>query len=294
MTGVSIASPRRRFTRPVPVSVNGVAIPNADIARETQHHRSSDPDEAWAMAARALAIRELLTQEADRLGIDADPIEDEEGRRETPQEARYRALLEREVVVPRADEAACRRYYEQNRRRFRSPDLFEPAHILLPAAPGDIDAREAACRTAAALLDLLRADREAFAALAKEHSACPSGEQGGNLGQIGLAQTVAEFEAALRIMEPGTVHPGPVETRYGLHIVRLDRRIDGRELPFEAVHERIADYLDTAVHFRALQQYVSVLAGRAVVTGVDLAGAAGPSRAVGGADAAWAVARTVG
>ena len=276
MTGVSIASPRHRFTRPVPVSVNGVAIPSADIARETQHHRSSDPDEAWAMAARALAIRELLAQEADRLGIDADPIEDEDGRRETPQEARYRALLEREVVVPRADEAACRRYYEQNRRRFRSPDLFEPAHILLPAAPGDIKAREAARRTAAALLDLLRADREAFAALAKEHSACPSGEHGGNLGQIGPGQTVAEFEAALRIMEPGTVHPEPVETRYGLHIVRLDRRIDGRELPFEAVQERIADYLDTAVHFRALQQYVSVLAGRAVVTGVDLAGATGP------------------
>lgn len=276
MTEVAVTTSRRRFIRPVPVSVNGVAIPSADISRETQYHRSSDPDEAWAMAARALAIRELLAQEADRLGIDADPIEDEDGRRETPQEARYRALLEREVVVPRADEAACRRYYEQNRRRFRSPDLFEPAHILLPAAPGDIDAREAACRTAAALLDLLRADREAFAALAKEHSACPSGEQGGNLGQIGLGQTVAEFEAALRIMEPGTVHPEPVETRYGLHIVRLDRRIDGRELPFEAVHERIADYLDTAVHFRALQQYVSVLAGRAVVTGVDLAGATGP------------------
>ena len=276
MTEVAVTPSRRRFVRPVPVSVNGVAIPSADISRETQHHRSSDPDEAWAMAARALAIRELLAQEADRLGIDADPIEDEDGRRETPQEARYRALLEREVVVPRADEAACRRYYEQNRRRFRSPDLFEPAHILLPAAPGDIKAREAARRTAGALIDLLRADREAFAALAKEHSACPSGEQGGNLGQIGPGQTVAEFEAALRIMEPGTVHPEPVETRYGLHIVRLDRRIDGRELPFEAVQERVADYLDTAVYFRALQQYVSVLAGRAVVTGVDLAGATGP------------------
>lgn len=276
MTEAAVANPRRRFVRPVPVSVNGVAIPSADIARETQHHRSSDPDEAWTMAARALAIRELLAQEADRLGIDADPIEDEEGRRETPQEARYRALLECEVVVPRADEGACRRYYEQNRRRFRSPDLFEPAHILLPAAHGDIQARQAARRTATALIDLLRADREAFARLAKEHSACPSGEQGGNLGQIGPRQTVAEFEAALRIMDTGTVHPEPVETRYGLHIVRLDRRIDGRELPFEAVHGRIADYLDTAVHFRALQQYVSVLAGRAVVTGVDLAGATGP------------------
>jgi peptidyl-prolyl cis-trans isomerase C len=276
VTEVAVTTPRRRFVRPVPISVNGVAIPSADIARETQHHRSSDPDEAWTMAARALAIRELLTQEADRLGIDADPIEDEEGRRETPQEARYRVLLEREVVVPRADEVACRRYYEQNRRRFRSPDLFEPAHILLPAATGDIVARDAARRTAERLIGALRKHPETFATLSKEHSACPSAEQGGNLGQIGPGQTVAEFEAALRVMEPGAVHREPVETRYGFHVVRLDRRIDGCELPFEAVHERIADYLDTAVHCRALQQYVSVLAGRAVVTGVDLAGAAGP------------------
>jgi peptidyl-prolyl cis-trans isomerase C len=181
VTEVAVTTPRRRFVRPVPISVNGVAIPSADIARETQHHRSSDPDEAWTMVARALASRELLTQEADRLGIDADPIEDEEGRRETPQEARYRVLLEREVVVPRADEVACRRYYEQNRRRFRSPDLFEPAHILLPAATGDIVARDAARRTAERLIGALRKHPETFAALSKEHSACPSAEQGGNL-----------------------------------------------------------------------------------------------------------------
>jgi peptidyl-prolyl cis-trans isomerase C len=35
---------RRRLGRPVPVSVNDVVIASADIARETQHHQSSDPD----------------------------------------------------------------------------------------------------------------------------------------------------------------------------------------------------------------------------------------------------------
>jgi peptidyl-prolyl cis-trans isomerase C len=77
-------------------------------------------------------------------------------------------------------------------------------------------------------------------------------------------------------MVPGTIHAEPVESRYGFHVVRLDRRIEGRELPFEMVHARIAEYLDEMVRRRALQQYVSVLAGRAVVTGIDLAPAAGP------------------
>lgn len=266
---------RRRFARPVPVSVNGVAVSAVDIARETQHHPSSDPDEAWMMAARALAVRELLTQEADRLGIEAEPIEDEEGRRETPQEARHRALLEREVVVPHADEATCRGYYERNRRRFRSPDLFEAAHILLAAAPGDEAARSAARQLAQNLIAELGERPEAFAALAAAHSACPSAGQAGNLGQLGPGQTVSEFETALGGMQPG-LHPQPVESRYGFHVVRLDRRIDGRDLPFELVRERIAEYLDESVQRRALAQYVTVLAGRAAVTGVEFGPATGP------------------
>ena len=46
-------------------------------------------------------------------------------------------LLDHEVTTPVADEAACRRYYDNNiQRRFRSPDLFEAAHILISADPG--------------------------------------------------------------------------------------------------------------------------------------------------------------
>lgn len=267
---------RRRFGRPVPVSVNGVVISSADIARETQHHGSSDPDEAWMLAARALAIRELLDQEADRLAIEADPIDDGEGRRETPQESRLRILLEREVVVPRAGEADARRYYEANRPRFRSPDLFEAAHILLAAAPGDPGARDAARNAATALIVELGRSPDRFAAVAAARSACPSSKQGGNLGQIGPGQTVPEFETALRTMTPGLIHCAPVESRYGLHVVRLDRRIDGEVLPFDLVRDRIVDYLDEAVRCRAQHQYVSILAGRAVVAGVDLAAARGP------------------
>jgi peptidyl-prolyl cis-trans isomerase C len=274
---VATTSPRRRrIGRPVPVSVNGVVIASADIAREAQHHASPDPDETWTRAARALAIRELLVQEADRLGVVAEPLDDGEGRSETPDEARLRALLEREVVVPHADEAACRRYYDANRRRFRSPDLFEAAHILIAAAPGDAAAREAARRTAGALIAELRERPQAFTTACALHSACPSRDQGGNLGQVGPGQTVGEFEQALRRMMPGAVHAEPVETRYGLHVVRLDRRIDGQALPFDVVRQRIADYLDEAVHHRALQQYVSILAGRARIAGIDLAAARGP------------------
>lgn len=266
---MTAARPRRPIRRFVPVTVNGVQVASADIVRETQHHPATDPDEAWDMAARALAIRELLTQEAERLNVVAEPQEDDEGRRETPEEARLRALVEQQVVVPQADEATCRRYYDANLRRFRSPDLFEVAHILLPRS-------EHSRALAESLIADLRQRPERFAEAAVVHSACPSAKQAGNLGQVGPGQTVPEFERALTSMVVGEIHPEPVETRYGLHIVRLDRRIEGCQLPFELVYRRIAEYLDESVHRHALQQYVSILAGRAQVTGVELGGANGP------------------
>jgi peptidyl-prolyl cis-trans isomerase C len=216
----------------------------------------------------------LLLQEAMRLDVAAEPETDDEGRRETDDEARIRALITREVMTPEPDEANCLRYYEQNKRRFQSPALYEAAHILLAYKP-DVD--KAALRDQATLLlAMLTADPAAFTALAKLHSACPSREVGGNLGQIGPGQTVAEFEAALPAMEPGRVHAEPVESRYGLHIVRLDRKIEARQLPFEIAKPLIAAYLADHVQRTAQRQYVSLLAGRATIVGVDLEAAASP------------------
>lgn len=254
--------------RPKAVSVNGVVIPREAIARETQNHPAAKPIEAWQAAARALVIRELLLQEAHRLGVSAEPAQDEEGRRETDEEARIRALIEQEVRTPEPDEAACRRYYDQNRQRFRSPEISEVVHILL-AAPRGPDRHEA-MQQAHALLAALRGDPAAFGALAKLHSACPSREVGGSLGQIGPGQTVPEFETALAVMKPGAIHPEPVESRYGLHIVRLDRRIEGRDLPFEIARPLIAAFLADHVRHSAQRQYVSLLASRATISGVEL------------------------
>jgi len=67
-----------------------------------------------------------------------------------------------------------------------------------------------------------------------------------------------------------------VRTRFGFHIVAVDRRVEAKQVPFEAVETRIADRLRAGVLERALAQYVRVLAGRADVRGADLAGTATP------------------
>lgn len=269
--GCAIHDPR--FPAPRPVSVNGILIAREAIAREAQNHPASRPLLAWQAAARALAIRELLLQQARRLKLQAAPDTDGEGRRETEEEALLRGLVEQEVTTPVPDEDGCRRYYAQNRQRFRTPAIYEAAHILFAASRRDAAAFAAAERNAQAVLAELQRHPERFATLAGAHSACSSAAQGGRLGQIVAGQTTPEFERALRALRPGTITAQPVGTRYGLHVIRLDRRIEGRDLPFELVAERIADYLRESVRRRATAQYIARLVSAAAISGIDLDGA---------------------
>src|SRR3546814_16374916 len=111
----------------------------------------------------------------------------------------------------------------------------------------------------------VEADPACFAELARAKSACPSKEQGGNLGQIGKGQTVAEFEAALFALGEGELCPEPVRTRFGVHVIRAGRRAEGQQLPFEAVEATIRDYLEEASTRKAVAQYLSILATQTTI-----------------------------
>ena len=180
------------------------------------------------------------------------------------------------MSVPKADEAACRRYYEVNAKRFRSADLVEARHILLPAALDDAAATAAARGKAEDIIALLKQRPERFAELARELSACPSAKQGGNLGQLSRGSTAPEIETFLFQLEVGQLCPVPVRSRYGLHVLIVDRRIEGRQLPFEAVHKKIAEYLEDRVWRQAVRQYIELLIGSADIKGIDLKGSASP------------------
>ena len=64
-----------------------------------------------------------------------------------------------------------------------------------------------------------------FAALAKEHSECPSGSRGGDLGEFSPGQMVREFDEVVFGGEPGIVH-GPVKTQFGYHLIEITGRTD--------------------------------------------------------------------
>jgi len=67
------------------------------------------------------------------------------------------------------------------------------------------------------------ADGADFAALAKEHSDCPSGQRGGELGTFGPGQMVKEFDEVVFSAPIGEVQ-GPVQTQFGFHLVEVTAR----------------------------------------------------------------------
>ena len=64
-----------------------------------------------------------------------------------------------------------------------------------------------------------------FAEIAKEKSTCPSGRNGGDLGEFGPGQMVKEFDEVVFSGELNTVH-GPVKTRFGYHLLEITSRED--------------------------------------------------------------------
>ncbi|AQQ23501.1 peptidylprolyl isomerase [Burkholderia cenocepacia] len=248
-----------------PLTINGVGIDAAAIAAEAEHHGAArDPLDA---ARRALAVRELLRQRAVALALldERAPLDD----------VAVDALLERELThVPDPDRAACERYYARHPARFRRNDVVHASHVLfamtdrMPLAP----LRQ---RAEQVLADVVAAP-DTFEAVARASSNCPSAEMGGSLGQLLRGDTVPELEAALFDTDGIGVLPTLVNTRFGFHIVRIERRVPGDAVPFEAAADQIAAYLSARVRRQAMRQYVAILAGGACVEGIEFDGANGP------------------
>jgi peptidyl-prolyl cis-trans isomerase C len=239
------------------ITVNSVTIPQDKLGQELQNHPADDLQQALLQSARTLILKELLIQEANSKGISSDN-----------DSAKIDKLIAENVEQIKADTDTCRRYYQANPERFRSAPLMAARHILLPVTADDVDGRIEKKELAEKLITMLQQGYD-FAALAKEYSACPSKELGGSLGQISSGQTVPEFERHLFNLPEGlAVHP--VETRYGFHVVEIEKKIDGEILPFEHAEERIEIYLKERNYRQNLSHYLHELAEKAEIVGFDL------------------------
>jgi peptidyl-prolyl cis-trans isomerase C len=214
------------------------------------------------------AIRKLLTARAIELRLLPQAHD------EAQAEAAIERLLEAEVATPEPTDEECSRYYALHPDAFTSGDLVFARHILFAVTAG---APIALIRQhAETVLHEARAHPERFGELALQHSNCPSGQQGGSLGQLGRGECVPEFERPLFEGRGQGVLPQLVNTRFGFHIIAVDQRVAGAVVPYDAVKDQIAARLYAQVQEKALEQYVRVLAAQQSVEIPGVAAAKSP------------------
>lgn len=96
------------------------------------------------------------------------------------------------------------------------------SQILLLVPPGATNRQRDSVFTAARSLRDQLADGADFATMAGRYSGDPgSGSRGGSMGTFGRGEMLAPIDSAVFGLQPGELS-GPVETRLGYHILRLD------------------------------------------------------------------------
>jgi peptidyl-prolyl cis-trans isomerase C len=246
--------------------VGGVALHAADDA--------PTPEEL-----RQRACTELLRQAAIRAGLldagDAAPLD---GVVSEAASAAIETLLEQALQMPEPGEDACRRHFNAHPARYRTGERVQLRHVLFAVTPG-IDLAALRQRAEACLLDVRCHDGQAgdgFAKAARELSNCPSGAEGGALGWLREPDCAPEFARELFGHVEIDVLPRLVHSRFGLHVVEVLAREPGTPQSFEAVRGAVAQTLRQQTYVTALRQYLQLLAGQAVIEGVDLDTAATP------------------
>ena len=253
------------------IEVNQQQILEADIFAEMQYHPATDKRAAMVAAAQSLIIEKLLCQRANALGLSsqAEAITNttDDNVRQAAFDRLIQQVIDAEVTTPKAKDDDCLLYYQQNPDKFVSSPLLEVRHILLACAPDDHQGRATASQQAETLILQLQ-HGATFSGLASQFSACSTKDSGGLLGQISKGQTVPELERPLFRLQPGLL-PYPLESRYGLHVVEVLHRVDGQLLPYQAVAQRIADFLNEKVRRKAISQYLTQLIANAEIQGFD-------------------------
>lgn len=246
------------------IAVNGIAITQVQIDQELPNHSAETPEHAKLASMRVLVIRELLLQEAIKWGLC-----DRDGVANNPEEA-VEKLLAVQIKVPVPDDADCERYFRENHDNFSTAPQCEASHIFYPALLSDQAARDMARAKAEIALAKINENPQCFEDVARVESACSSAADGGYLGVVSKGQTVPAFESALMAMAKGEISAQPVETEIGVHIIRLDERVDGEGLPFVVLKSWISQYLRSQSREKAINGYVRGLADKAEIQGFDL------------------------
>lgn len=280
------------------VTINGVEIPRSKAQAQVDHlinqrgigsggiTQPSAYRKIQEEVMEQIVVQELLWQEAQRRGtvIGDEKVDQEVAKLKSSfdselaftfkieeggfTEKTFRENIRQQMSVQHmianditegitVDDAAVEAFYNENLEQMAVPERVHARHILVKFEAGN-DASRAAAEKKLADLEAQVEAGESFALLAIEHSEGPSGQKGGDLGYFERGQMVKEFDDAAFGAKPGSI-VGPVETQFGLHLIKVEEHTAPSTVPLTEVEPKIREYLAQQKLYSTVEQLIEDL-----------------------------------
>ncbi len=195
-----------------------------------QRAQSYNNPQGRAMILEQLIANRLFLMDAQKNLYEREPAFKEQLTR-VKEEMLTNYAIQKAVEKVRVTDDEAKKFFDENPDQFAGEATFNASHIL-------VDSRE----LAEELGSKIAAGEISFEDAARAHSTCPSGQNGGELGDFGHGQMVPEFEAACAALEIGAIS-APVQTQFGWHLVKLNNKSEAAPLKYEDVKAEIKNAL---------------------------------------------------
>jgi len=194
----------------------------------------------------------------------------DEFRKNIASDLRIRTLIEKQTEgITNATDEAVAAFYAENKEQFNTPESVQARHILVKFEKDADEATKAAKKIEIeGYRKQITDGTNDFATVAAAHSACPSGQKGGDLGSFGRGQMVPAFEKAAFEQEIDAVG-AVIETQFGYHIVQVIKRTDAGERTLEDVKEELKEQLLNRSKQEAVEVYITKLRDSAEIINGD-------------------------
>lgn len=216
---------------PVLAEVGGTTITVASFNKEMENlppylKPMTETADGKKEMLETMIIRELILQEASKDGIENTPAVKEkldELKKRLVVEAYLKKKVEEQAKVSDED---LKKFYDQNKEKFKTGDQVKASHILLKAE-----------KEAKDVLAQVKAGGN-FEELAKKFSTDGAASKGGDLGWFSKGSMIPEFEKVAFTMKEGQISD-VVKTKFGYHIIKLTGKRAAGERTFDDVKEQI-------------------------------------------------------
>lgn len=158
----------------------------------------------------------------------------------------YDKLLDKVITDVSVTNEEAQAYYTENEALFKDPGGTQIYHIL-------VDSEE----LARDIISRLK-QGEDFAQLAAQYSTDPGSKaDGGDVGLVNASTSfVPEFKQVALALKPGQLHPEPVKSEYGYHIIKAGDKVAASQLSFEDVKSDLQRQLEMDAKNKAFEEYM--------------------------------------